>query len=754
MRSLTYVCHSFDDRGGARLRSTALTLVTAIVAVVLILPTIAASQDPELLWTYTASASIQWLDHWEDGFAAGDLNGDGIPDVVLGTMGGEVVTVNGATGIQLWTYRIPNTSEFLNADIVDVDGDGYLDVLAGGRVTSGNVNIMCFEREGSVKWEASGDYREVTDFAYGDINGDGFKDVAASIGTYPWSGGQVVLFDGRDGARIWDVSLGTGIAFAVDAKNVDGDADMEVAVTNYNNKVLLIDGATNRVEWEKTGTWYGRDVIIEDVDNDGQQEIVAGVSQIYCYEADGSLLWTLEQGEDIEAGDVNGDGDKEILITNPWGGITYLIDGATGGELWSRTEAGACDVGDINGDGIDEIVVGTRKYHDPDFTNQYIAAVDDENHTLWQYDLDNEPSAVVVANIDRDTGKEILVAVGTTVLALDIGAGPTECLLGDFNCDGVIDFEDLGIFTFGWINEDLTVDIGPGEDGTSAPDIMPIPDGVINIRDLIVFSHMWDWYYASGPGGATMRAGAAADIPSAPEAGTVMRPVVSEDALQPGQEVRVDVWVDDVEDLIAAHAVLTFDPEDCDVVRVEKGSLLNENGGYVIFMTPVIGEEKGSVAINTSCVDGSPLGVSGSGSIATVVLRTTGKRGVVLSIEDCQLRDVDNRAIPVSARGVAVGLGTGSTAHGPGLVRNYPNPGNPITEIEFEVTKGAHVILNIYNVLGQRVRTLVDERRPAGIHVVAWDARDDDGHTLPTGVYVYGIEVDGVREMKKLLVLK
>jgi len=88
------------------------------------------------------------------------------------------------------------------------------------------------------------------------------------------------------------------------------------------------------------------------------------------------------------------------------------------------------------------------------------------------------------------------------------------------------------------------------------------------------------------------------------------------------------------------------------------------------------------------------------------------------------------------------------------LEQNYPNPFNPITEIRYALPVNSRVQLEVYNVLGQRVRTLVDERRPAGIHVVAWDARDDDGHTLPTGVYVYGIEVDGVREMKKLLVLK
>ena len=379
---------------------------------------------PQLLWTYQASALIQWLDHWEDGFATGDLNDDGIPDVVFGTKAGEVVTVNGVTGTELWTFPIPNTTESVNADIVDVDGDGELDVVAGGRASVGNVTIVALDKNGNVKWEASGDYQEVTDFAYGDINGDGYKDVVASIGTYPWYGGQVVLLDGRDGSRIWDAYLGGGIAFAIDARDVDGDGDMEVAVTNYNKKVFLIDGATNSIVWEKEGSWYGRDVIIADVDNDGDLEVVACVSQAYCYEADGAPVWSISQGEGVKACDVNNDGKRELVMTTPWTGITYLIDGATGSQLWARTEAGASDVGDINGDGIDEIVTGTLKYYEPDVPSHYVAAVDSQNNLLWKYDLSGEPNAVVVANIDQDETKEVLVVIDSTLIALDVTITP------------------------------------------------------------------------------------------------------------------------------------------------------------------------------------------------------------------------------------------------------------------------------------------------------------------------------------------
>jgi len=334
-------------------------------------------------------------------------------------------------------------------------------------------------------------------------------------------------------------------------------------------------------------------------------------------------------------------------------------------------------------------------------------------------------------------------------------AGQGDCpLLGDFNCDGIIDFEDLVIFTFGWISQDSRVDIGPGQSGTSAPDIIPLPDGKVGIKDLIVFSHMWDWFYTSGPGGAKVIIAAPADVPLTQDVGTVMRPVVDVDAVEVGQEVKVDVWIDDVQDLIAAHAVLTFDPENCEVVTVERGSFLSENGAYVIFMTPLIDEARGAVAINTSCVNGSPLGVDGSGSIATVILRATGEGGVLVSLEECQLRNVDNAAIPVSTRSVAMSVGTERAEEGLGLVRNYPNPANPGTEIEFSLVEDGRVVLTVYNILGQRVRTLVDERRSAGTHTIEWDSTDEEGDLVPVGVYLYGIEVDGTQQMKKLLILR
>jgi len=372
----------------------------------------------QVKWNYTASANISWLDSWEDGFATGDLNDDGIPDVVFGTKDGYVIAVNGINGTPLWTFKIPNTAEYVHADIVDIDGDGINDVVAGGKASTGNAQIVALSKEGVIKWNATGDYKEVTDFAYGDIDNDGDMDVVASIGTYPWSGGQVILIDGSTGSRIWTRNLGSGHTQGIDARDIDGDGDMEVAVTNYNNKVFLIDGSTGNIIWSRTGKWYGRDVIIADIDDDGALEIIAGLSNPYCYDAKGNLKWSFDFGEHFKASDVNDDGKTELIATCPWRGITYVVDGHTGKEVWNRKEAGAADVGDVNGDGIDDIATGTASgwY---DYPINYIDAIDGSNTTLWKYEVEKEPSSVIVANIDDDIEGEVLVAIGNKLIALD-----------------------------------------------------------------------------------------------------------------------------------------------------------------------------------------------------------------------------------------------------------------------------------------------------------------------------------------------
>jgi hypothetical protein len=83
------------------------------------------------------------------------------------------------------------------------------------------------------------------------------------------------------------------------------------------------------------------------------------------------------------------------------------------------------------------------------------------------------------------------------------------------------------------------------------------------------------------------------------------------------------------------------------------------------------------------------------------------------------------------------------------LYQNYPNPFNPTTKISWQLAVGSQVKLEIYNLIGQRVATLVDENRPAGSHSIQFNAA-----SLPSGIYYYQLQAGDYRDIKKMILLK
>jgi hypothetical protein len=88
------------------------------------------------------------------------------------------------------------------------------------------------------------------------------------------------------------------------------------------------------------------------------------------------------------------------------------------------------------------------------------------------------------------------------------------------------------------------------------------------------------------------------------------------------------------------------------------------------------------------------------------------------------------------------------------LTGNYPNPFNPMTVISFALPAGQDVQLAVFDVRGQRVRTLVDEALPAGFHEVTWQGRDDGGRTVSSGIYFYRLIAGGESRVAKMTLLK
>ena len=88
------------------------------------------------------------------------------------------------------------------------------------------------------------------------------------------------------------------------------------------------------------------------------------------------------------------------------------------------------------------------------------------------------------------------------------------------------------------------------------------------------------------------------------------------------------------------------------------------------------------------------------------------------------------------------------------LGQNYPNPFNPSTVIGYDLPSRSDVRIDIYNVLGQSVRTLVSEAQSAGKHTAEWDGRDANGHSVASGVYLYRLQAGGFVQTKKMVLAK
>lgn len=88
------------------------------------------------------------------------------------------------------------------------------------------------------------------------------------------------------------------------------------------------------------------------------------------------------------------------------------------------------------------------------------------------------------------------------------------------------------------------------------------------------------------------------------------------------------------------------------------------------------------------------------------------------------------------------------------LQQNFPNPFNPETVIEYELPSSSNVTIEIFNILGQKIRTLIDSQKPAGYHSIVWDGKDNSGTEVSTGIYFYRLKTGEFGKTKKMLFLK
>ena len=149
--------------------------------------------------------------------------------------------------------------------------------------------------------------------------------------------------------------------------------------------------------------------------------------------------------------------------------------------------------------------------------------------------------------------------------------------------------------------------------------------------------------------------------------------------------------------------------------------------GYRVIVTPPTLGQDLTVQVEAGAVTGE--GTTKTNLASNIFRRKTGASGKVLAAV---------RGAPTISR----------------LEPNYPNPFNSTTQITYRLAAAGPVRLAIFNVLGQSVRTLVDQVQAAGFYQVHWDGRDQRGGVVSTGVYLMRLHYPGGVQAGRLLLLK
>ena len=88
------------------------------------------------------------------------------------------------------------------------------------------------------------------------------------------------------------------------------------------------------------------------------------------------------------------------------------------------------------------------------------------------------------------------------------------------------------------------------------------------------------------------------------------------------------------------------------------------------------------------------------------------------------------------------------------ISQNYPNPFNPTTTLKYDLPEDAMVNITIYDMMGRRIKTLVNGPKSAGYRLVIWDATNDYGRPVSAGIYLYQIQVGEFTQTKKMVLFK
>ncbi len=731
---------------------------------------------------------------------AQDLDGDGDLDLAVslngsggGANSGVIILMNNGNGGFAPTQTVDAPGCEFPLTSGDLDGDGDFDLAVPSHCSFG---LSILKNNGGGTFAVSstvdaGNYP--SDVAAGDLDGDGDLDLVVPNRNDASLSNSTVTILKNDGNGNFAKTSSPGISGAnpvsVSLGDFDQDGDLDVAVNNapYNTlSILLNDSAGNFTNSaQPVAGREANQVTTGDFDNDGDLDLAVTngsantvsilkktqikppiFASVATPQLAGNEFWAY-----VKVGDVANP------VSNLFG-LSFVLnfthtDYVDVVQPISSNITAAVFLGNdvVIHKAVDEaagkVRIGISRKHGQTGVNGSGNVVRVKFVTQTTIPTDTQVQFTITdVNAIDPTGAPIALyprASKVTTIHRDVTVWP-----GDTNNDGTVNQADVLPLGLCWdhtgpiranASMNWTRQICPPWTPLSCAYADANGDGKVTEADVLAIGLNWGKTHTA----ASAFASSESLEKAADQAGSVIQPEVSPSGLTINQEFSVQIKISEVSGLFGLAFELAYDqPNLLQILSVEPDAFL---GSDVIFYSN-IEARSGKIAIGISRKAGQ-ASVNGAGSVirvkAKIAANATAGAKINFSLQNVVANDANGTVMSLTPQvaSLTVGSTTGIEANGETsaptsyrLLQNHPNPFTAGTLIKYEIPQAGPVLVKIYNLAGQEILEIVNAAQQPGRYQINWNGRDDAGKSVPSGVYIYKLLVNGFEETKKMTLMK